>query len=111
MDANDNTDQSVEDSKLKFKDDIFSALDAGDISDEEKGALMAKMADLVDSRTLDRVLDRLSGEDKAELEKIADNDDTDAFDKFITEKVPDYSAIFEEEAGKLRQELIIDLAK
>lgn len=111
MDQVDDTKKEIEDVKLKFQDDIFSALNASEITDEEKGALLVKMLDLVDSRCLDKVLDRVDEAARKEIEKIVEDDDAAAFEQFIEKNVPDYAELYENEAEKLRQELIIDITQ
>ena len=95
----------------KFKEDIFTALGAAGISDEEKGDLLARMVDLVDSRSLDKIIDSLNETQMAELKVIIEKDDTEAWEKFVETNVPHYMQIYQDEAEKLRQEMIIDLGK
>ena len=100
-----------DDVKNDAEKNIFELLGAEDISEEEKAALLTQMLDLIDTRVLDRVLEDLSEEERIELERISKEDNTEAFEKFIEEKVPNYEALYVEEAKKLRQQLVIDMEK
>jgi hypothetical protein len=93
------------------KKDIFEALGAGNIPDEEKGELLAKMAEVVQTRTLLRIADELPPEKQEELQKFAEVDDPEGLEDFITQNVPDLENIFLDEAKKLKEELIIKLSK
>lgn len=100
----------------QVEEDIFAAMGAADIPDEEKGALLARMMDLVQSRALLKIVDGLNDADKQELETIIDADENEGSDpnkleKFLIEKVPQYEQIFLDEAKKLRQELTIEFAE
>lgn len=97
--------------KEKVKDDIFDALGANDISEEEKGALMVSMIDLINSRSLEKALDAMTPEQQEKLNAMIDKDDPEVFESFLLGAVPNYPQIIEDEARKLREELIIDMAK
>ena len=94
--------------KEKAEKDIFEILGAKDIPDEEKGAILAKMVEVVSGRAIARLGEELSDEDRQKLEELISADDTEAVDRFIIEKAPGFDSYFEEEAKKLRQELIIE---
>lgn len=97
--------------KEKAKKDLFEVIGAKDIPDEEKGAILAKMVEVVTGRAIVRLGNDLSEEDRQKLEELITADDTEAVDSFIAEKAPHFDSYFEEEAKKLRQELIIELGQ
>ena len=97
--------------KEKAEKDIFEVIGAKDISEEEKGALMVSMLELINSRSLEKALDAMNPEQQERLNSIIDDDNPEAFESFLLEAVPNYPQIIEDEAKKLRQELIIDLGK
>ena len=90
-------------------EDIFDVLGAGDIPDEEKGLLLGKMVELIERRTLERILDSLDEDTAKHLEKDVldkEDNDPDALQKFLDIYVPNYQDMFNAEARSLRQELI-----
>lgn len=91
--------------------DIFEALGASGIPEEEKGALLAKMAEVVQTRTLLHIVENLPPEKQDELQKISETGSPEDIEEFITQNVPDFEKIFLDEAKKLREELIIKLSK
>lgn len=110
MDSN-STITMPENVKQETQEDLFAALGASDIPDEDKGALLAKMLDLVQSRSIVKIYDRLSEEKQKEMEDLSDKEDPDILDNFLQENVPDFEQIFINEAKKLRQELTIEFAE
>lgn len=97
--------------KKETQEDLFAALGASDIPDEDKGALLAKMMDLVQSRSIVVIYDQLSEEKKKEMEELADKDDPDILEEFLNKNIPEYEQVFIDEAKKLRQELTIEFAE
>lgn len=104
MDQNDD----VIEGNDKAADDIFAAIGAADLPDEDKGILLAKMLKVIQTRTLIKILDALPEEKDGELDKLVSGGDPDALEAFLNENVPNYSRFFEDEAKKLRQELEIE---
>lgn len=97
--------------KEKAEKDLFEVIGAKDIPDEEKGVILAKMVEVVTGRAIVRLGNDLSEEDRQKLEELITADDTEAVDAFIAEKAPGFDSYFEDEAKKLRQELIIELGQ
>ncbi|MFA5926877.1 MAG: hypothetical protein WCT32_00850 [Patescibacteria group bacterium] len=108
--AQDDADQQV-DFKEKISNDIFSVIGAADLPDEEKGILLAKMMDLIQTRTLMRATEGLDDDKKEKLSDLAEAGDTEAVESFLFEEVPSFERMFEEEAEKLRNELIVEFAE
>lgn len=94
--------------KEKAEKDLFEVIGAKDIPDEEKGELLNKMLDLVESRALLKMIDGLSEEQKQELTTIQDQDDPDKLEEYLLKIAPNFPDLYVDEAKKLRQELIID---
>lgn len=111
MDSNDDKQADLSQAKTKAEEDIFAAMGAADIPDEEKGALLARMLDLVQSRSLLKIVDKLSDEKKDELEKLSEQEDATELESFLIKSVPEYEQIFIDEAKRLRQELTIEFAE
>lgn len=111
MDSIQTKDDPKEENLLKKINDLFDDLGAGDISEEEKGALLAKMVDLAMGRALHRISEKLSSEQLDELDKILEMDDFEKTEEYLKDIVPDYDQIFLDEANKLREELKIDLGE
>ncbi|MFA6423520.1 MAG: DUF5663 domain-containing protein [Patescibacteria group bacterium] len=86
--------------------DIFTDLGLTDLPDEEKGAILAKMIEVIQTRTLLRVADALTPEKQEEMKKLGEGEDTEAMEKFLTDNAPNMTELFEEETKKLRQEMI-----
>jgi len=100
-----------EEVKDKIEKDFFEVIGANDMSDEEKGALFAKMMEVVQGRTIIRLGEEMSEEDRAKLEELIGAGNDEEAEKFIYEKSPNFDTYFEEEAKKLRQELTINSAE
>lgn len=93
------------------QEDIFDVLGAGNIPEEEKGALLGQMLLLIQQRVFMRVMDTLPAEAVSMLETEAvENEETSQLEKIIEKYIPNYSDLYEEEARKVRQELIISAA-
>ena len=97
--------------KEKAEKDLFEVIGAKDVPDEEKGAILAKMVDVITGRAIARLGEELSPEDRQEMEELIGADKTEEVNSFILEKAPNFDTYFEEEAKKLRQELIIELGQ
>ena len=84
---------------------ILAELELLPLPEEKKVALLNKMVELVQKRLLLRIVDSLSEEDAAELEKIAE-DDKDRLFQFLQKRIPeDIEAMVQEEVNRVRQEL------
>lgn len=97
--------------KKEAEKDLFEVIGAKDIPDQEKGAILAKMVEVVTGRAIARLGEELSEEDRQKLEELISSDNTEVVDNFIAEKAPYFDSYFEDEAKKLRQELIIELGQ
>jgi hypothetical protein len=91
---------------VEENEDLFDALGAGDLSDEKKADLLVKMILLVQRKTLDRIFDTLDETHQQRLAEVIDTEDPDLFEEFLRSAIPNYEQFFEEEALKLRREII-----
>ena len=93
-------------------EDIFKVLGKDDIPVEEKGILLAQIADNIQARTISYILDKvLTDTQKDELNKLFDAGDNAAVDQFIETNVPNYDTIYNEQARILGMELANKFAK
>lgn len=113
MDSNQTEDNKLDVAKKQAEEDIFAAMGAADIPDAEKGELLVRMMDLVQSRALLKIVDKLNDDEKKELETMLDDEnlEPEKLEKFIVDKVPDYEQLFVDESKRLRQELTIEFAQ
>ena len=95
--------------KLKetAKNDLFEMIGVSQLSDDDKATLLYKMLRLVEARTLNIIIDKITPEQEERLKNL-DQEDPDALEKFLEENVPDYGDIYTDEAKKVRQELLIE---
>lgn len=108
--SQDDTDKK-DDLKERVSSDIFSVIGAADLPEEEKGVLLARMMELIQTRTLMRATEGLNDEKKEKLSDLAEADDPEAIEEFLLKEVSNFEAMFEEEAEKLRNELIVEFAQ
>ncbi len=108
---NDETNDDLKEVKEKTSQDIFEALGATDLPEDEKGALLGKMIEAVETRVLTRIIELLPEEEAKALNKFAEDDDFESAQKLMTEKVPNLEQIYKDETEKLRNELIVDFSK
>jgi hypothetical protein len=93
--------------KSDDEEDIFDVIGAGDLPEDEKSALLVKMMNLVQARSLEKVMDLLDEAAKKELEeKVLLDDPEESMEEFLQKYVPNFGEIFEDEAKKLRMEMI-----
>lgn len=92
------------------EEDIFDALGATDIPDEEKGELLLKILTLINQRVFMRVVDTLDQSKQEEFGIALENDDPSAVDAFLTANISTYPKMYEEESLKVRHQLIASLA-
>ena len=92
------------------EEDIFDALGASGIPEEEKGELLMKILTLINQRVFMRVIDTLDQAKQEEFGTALENDDPNAVDSFLTTNIAGYPKMYEEEALKVRHQLIASLA-
>lgn len=90
--------------------DLFTALGAADIPDEEKGMLVMKIVDLAQGRVLIDAMEELSEEDRQALDKLANADESVAIEAFLLEKFPDYTTRLEKAIAEVRDKLLAEFS-
>ena len=98
--------------KTAQEQDIFDALGAGNIPEEEKGALLSQILLLIHQRVFMRVMHTLPEDAVKKLEAEAEQNEASQshLEEVIEQYVPNYSELYEEEARKVRHELIAKVA-
>lgn len=109
METDNNQTQGQPNTKAS-EDNFFSKINAGSLTDEEKGEILAKMMELAQGNALLRIYDTLSDEQKTEMDRIAEQDDMEVIEEFFN-KIPGYEQILNEEFDKIMQEMIVKYAK
>ncbi|MFA6963265.1 MAG: hypothetical protein WC227_00920 [Patescibacteria group bacterium] len=104
-------DQDVKKSLDDIKDDLFSALNIAGVSDSDKKVLAAKMYRAVEDRAIARFMTEATEEQKAKIDEIAKQNDPKLFDQYIEDNYASIEQIFQEEALKLRSDLIAKFGK
>ncbi len=104
-------DQDVKKNLDDIKDDLFAALNIAGVSDSDKKVLVAKMYKAVEDRAITRFMADASEEQKAKIEEISKQNDPKLFDQYIEDNYDAISQIFQEEALKLRSDLIAKFGK
>lgn len=90
--------------------DLFDAINASDIPDEEKGILVAKLIEVAQSMVLTEILEIFSPEQKNQLDQIAEDGSNEDLEDFIDQNVPDYDERFRRAVLSLKRDLIKALA-
>lgn len=86
--------------------DLIKEFGLEKLSDEKKVILQDKILGLIDSRFLRVIFKSLPEEQKTELDKLLDGDDSDAVSKFIAENVPEYAEIHKRIVEDLKKEMM-----
>jgi len=88
---------------------LFDEIDLEVIPEESKYEILAKLADVVYLRFINKLTEILSDKDVDILESLLEREAADEFQKFIEERVPNYNDILSEiiaEEKKLLMESI-----
>lgn len=93
-----------------FEPDIFAALGAESLPDEEKAALLARMFEVIQTRVFGRVYDMLDEGKRTELEQMLEAGHFEEVDDFLMESIPNLESMYQEEGKVLRQQLIVKFA-
>lgn len=87
------------------KKTLVDMFNLDELPPEKAGEMVDRLGKMVFQAVLVRALPMLSEEDFNEYEKISDTGEGDAILKFMSEKIPDFTKMIEEEAETLRTEL------
>ena len=91
----------------KIKDfDLFKEFGIENLPDEKKEAIQEQVLTLIESRFTRSIIERLSEEDKKELDEVISRDSAEEMDKFIVEKVPDFAEIQKNIVEELKKEML-----
>lgn len=85
---------------------IINLLNLDYLPDTEKAVLLDKMVEVVNQRSLLRILEGLDKEKKDEFGKLLDSGTDEALQEFIQVNVPDFVAMLTEETITLKEEMV-----
>lgn len=90
---------------------IFDLLGLQQLPEARKNELLGQMAQVVQDRITDRLIEAMSGDQRAAFEALLDtNPDPNQVDDFLKQAVPGYQQIAEEEAQNFKQEITNEAA-
>lgn len=87
-----------------LQNSLMAKLGLEKLPTEKQADLLIKMAEVVQKRIAMRVVELLPMESLDEYLKIVDNNEIEAQD-FLAAKIPNYTAIIDEEINKFKQEI------
>lgn len=85
--------------------DLNKALNLDKFTEEEKNQILAQLTDSLLKRLTLRIYDRLNIADQAVFDKLGLNGDESKISDFLSEKVPDFDQIRNEELEGLVEEM------
>lgn len=88
-------------------DNLFEIIGMGGLNDVEKGAVLADLLESIQTRALHRVVEDFTEPQLQELQEVVKTDDPEKLEEFLLANAPNFPSIYEDEAKKLREELII----
>lgn len=90
---------------------IFDLLGLQKLPDARKDELLNQMAQVIQDRITDRLIEAMSGEQRTAFEKLLDtNPEPNQVDDFLKQAVPGYEQIAQEEAQSFKQEITNEAA-
>lgn len=89
----------------KIISDLNESLGIRFLPDDKKSEILTRVLELVSKRAGLRIIEKFSAEEMAEFNKIS-KDDFEQMEDFMIAKNPDTQDIFNDEAGKVREELL-----
>jgi len=95
-----------EEIKNYLSKDLFQEIDLSGIPEESRYEILAKLADVVYLRFINRLTELLSEEDADYLENLLENEQADEFQQFIEKRVPNYNDILSEIIAEEKKLLI-----
>jgi|GEM_PF-6215352 len=95
---------------VPFEEDIFVVLGAQNCTDDEKAVLLARMVEIVQTRVMEKIFNRLSETEKDEFLRLLESASSDDMNDYLGQHVPGFEQMYEDEGKMLRQELILKLA-
>ncbi|MBU3965418.1 hypothetical protein KKG29_02520 [Patescibacteria group bacterium] len=88
-----------------LQENIITKLGLAGLSIDKQADLLMRMAKIIQERIALRVVKLLPEAALDEYLKLADNDEIGA-NQFLSQKLPNYASIIEEEINKFKQEII-----
>ena len=99
------------DATSMIQTNIFDLLGLQQLPQARKDELLGQMAQVVQDRITDRLIEAMSAEQRTAFEKMLDaNPDSAGVEQFLQQAVPGYERIAEEEAMKFQQEITNEAA-
>lgn len=86
--------------------DLIKEFGLENLPAEKKEALQTKIIELIDTRFNRLVLERLSEDDKQELDKVLASPDPEGMKTFIMTKVPNYMELYDQIVTDLKGEML-----
>jgi uncharacterized protein (DUF849 family) len=97
------------DTKQLLQTNVIDEMGLQNLPPDQKQALLDKMAQTVQGRVLDRVLDTLSADQRQQFESLLATDaDPAKLDEFLKQNIPDYDKLVLEILMQFKQEMITD---
>ena len=87
------------------KNSILEEFDLKDLPEETQTKMVQLMTESLLKRITLRVLEELSEEDRAEFEKIKEQEDADRTEAFLREKIPNYDELIESVSSDFKEEM------
>lgn len=99
------------DAPSMIQTNIFDLLGLQQLPDARKQELLGQMAQVVQDRITDRLIEAMSAEQRTAFEQMLDkNPEPEVVDTFLKQAVPGYEQIAQEEAAKFKQEITNEAA-
>ena len=94
----------------QFEDkSLIEILNLKDLSPEAQKDVITMAVDVVESRSLNRVLDRLDDKDREVFKKFMENENDDGLGVFLEERNIDIAEIIKEETVRFKEEAAREL--
>ena len=89
----------------KIIEDITNSLGLRFLPEEKQGEVLTGVLGIISKKAGIRIVEKFSDEEAEEFNKIP-KDDLEKMEEFMIAKNPEAGKIFEEEAGKVKEELL-----
>lgn len=86
--------------------DMIETLGLNSLSLDDKEDMIEKMSDIVSSRIILRVLERVNEAEAKEINGYVEAGDMDKLNVFLGSKVPDFSGIIQSEIDTLQEDML-----
>jgi len=89
----------------KIIGDLNKSLGIGFLPQEKRSEVLTRVLELISKRAGMRIIEKFSSEEMTEFNKIP-KDDFEQMEDFMVAKNPDAESVFENEAEKVKEELL-----